>query len=314
MKKRDIATLTVGTMLGAALVGGAHAAAGVLAEPSWSPIYVDGEQVQMTAYNIAGNNYVKLRDIGQAVGFNVYYQNGVQVDSTAPYTGEAPAKTAPAQTAVRVSSYKGKTLTAGDRSGLIVTAGGVCTVTSSNPAVIAVENVSGNWVAIAKSAGTAVITATDGAGNSGSLTLTVEDAAADSIDLDANMDVRQEMIRLINQTRRENGVPELEVNEALMKATQYCAANQFREHGQHEWQAMLDYGWPHGASFNLTYFTVTDYTQVAQKAIYNWINSPGHFQTMISDTGTCVGTGVLIVGSTAYCFMAVGDPNSHSPL
>ena len=314
MKKRNIATLAVGTMLGAALVGGANAAAGVLAEPSWSPIYVDGKQINMTAYNIAGNNYAKLRNIGQAVGFNVYYQDGVRVDSKSPYTGEAPAKTALVQTTVRVSSYKGNTLTAGDRSGLIITAAGACTVVSSNPAVIAVENISGNWVAVAKSAGTAVVTVTDSAGNSGSLTLTVEDAAAGSIDLDANMDVRQEMIRLINQTRRENGVPELEVNDALMKATQYCAANQFRKHGQHEWQAMLDYGWPHGACFNLTYFTVTDYTHVAQKAIYNWINSPGHFQTMISGNGTCVGTGVLIVGNTAYCFMAVGDPNSHSPL
>lgn len=27
----------------------------------------------MTAYNIAGQNYVRLRDIGQQVGFNVYW-------------------------------------------------------------------------------------------------------------------------------------------------------------------------------------------------------------------------------------------------
>lgn len=316
MKKRDIATLAVGTMLGAALVGGT-AAAGILAEPSWSPIYVDGKQVQMTTYNIAGNNYVKLRDIGQAVGFNVYYQDGVQVDSKSSYTGEAPA-----QASIYISSYKGNTLTAGDRSGLILTADETCTVASSNPAVIAVENISGNWVAVAKAAGTAVITVTDTAGNSGSLTLTVGGAAADipastssgDIDLNANMEVRQEMIRLINQTRRENGVPELEVNEALMKAAQYCASQQFREHGRHEWLAMWDYGWPHGASFNLTYFTATGYRYVAQTAIYNWTNPPGHFQTMISDNGTCVGVGVLIVGSTAYCYMAVGDPNSHSPL
>ena len=87
----------LGVLTGAALFGGASAAAaGLMAQPAWSPIFVDGQQVQMTAYNILGNNYVKLRDIGRAVGFNVYYQNGVQVDSKSPYTGEAPATQAAA--------------------------------------------------------------------------------------------------------------------------------------------------------------------------------------------------------------------------
>ena len=44
--------------------------------------------MSMTAYNIAGSNYVKLRDIGQEIGFNVYWQDGVQIDTDAPYTGE----------------------------------------------------------------------------------------------------------------------------------------------------------------------------------------------------------------------------------
>ena len=49
----------------------------------------------MTAYAINGNNYVKLRDIGKAVGFEVYWDGDakcVQVESGKPYTGEAPAK------------------------------------------------------------------------------------------------------------------------------------------------------------------------------------------------------------------------------
>lgn len=89
--KEKFTQFALGVLTGAFLFGGATAAAaGIVATPSWSPIYVDGQQVQMTAYNIGGNNFVKLRDIGQAVGFNVYYQNGVQVDSNAPYTGSAP--------------------------------------------------------------------------------------------------------------------------------------------------------------------------------------------------------------------------------
>ena len=88
--KRNITAVVTGMVIGAALVS--EAAAGIVAEPTWQKIYVDGRQVSMTAYNIAGNNYVRLRDIGQQVGFNVYWSDGVQIDTGAPYTGVAPAQ------------------------------------------------------------------------------------------------------------------------------------------------------------------------------------------------------------------------------
>ena len=91
-KKKTTVSLLAGMAIGASLVGGA--AAGIVAEPTWQNIYVDGQQVSMTAYNIAGNNYVRLRDIGQQVGFNVYWDNGVQIDTDAPYTGVAPVQEA----------------------------------------------------------------------------------------------------------------------------------------------------------------------------------------------------------------------------
>lgn len=94
MKKlnlQNIGTLAVGLMLGAALCSGASAAvSSVAASASQSPIYLDGQQVSMTAYTIEGNNYVKLRDIGKAMGFNVYWDDGVQIDSDAAYTGVSP--------------------------------------------------------------------------------------------------------------------------------------------------------------------------------------------------------------------------------
>ena len=136
MKKKDFA---MGILCGAMLFGGATAvAAGVTAEPTWQNIYVDGTQVSMTAYNIAGSNYVKLRDIGQQVGFNVYWADGVQIDTDAPYTGVAP-----------------------------------------------VQNVE---------------------------------------ELPTIEEIRQEMIRRINEVRRENGVSELTVNQSLMDAAQKCSA------------------------------------------------------------------------------------------
>lgn len=223
----------LGVLTGAALFGGASAvAAGVAAEPAWSPIFVDGRQVQMTAYNILGNNYVKLRDIGQAVGFNVYFQGGVQVDSKAPYTGEAPAKPA--------------------------------------------------------------------------------EAVPESTD--ELTEVRREMIRLINQVRRENGVGELAVNAALMDAAQDCARQGLRSHDiPYENESALRHGYPHGIGSNLTVFTYNVHTDIAQTAVSHWRYSPGHFQTMIAERYDSIGVGVMLRDDVAYCCMFAGNPNGINP-
>lgn len=65
------------------------------------------------------------------------------------------------------------------------------------------------------------------------------------------------MVRLINEERRANGLSELPVHEALMNATQDCAAHQIRDHSLYEWEVLRDYGWPYGGGFNLTCFTAT---------------------------------------------------------
>lgn len=97
--RKNVSMMLTGMVIGTALTGGSIAvAAGITAEPTWQPIFVDGQQVEMEAYNIAGHNYVKLRDMGKQVSFNVYWDavNGcVQVESGKPYTGEAPAKAEP---------------------------------------------------------------------------------------------------------------------------------------------------------------------------------------------------------------------------
>lgn len=91
-KKKDLAFLTAGILIGAALVPAAHASVQQLtATPSDQIVYVDGSQVSMQNYSIGGYNYVKLRDIGEAVGFNVYWDGkAIQIESDAPYTGAGP--------------------------------------------------------------------------------------------------------------------------------------------------------------------------------------------------------------------------------
>ena len=74
--------------------GGAVCAAGIYAELSSQRIIVDGKAAELEAYLIDGHNYLQLRDVGEAVGFNVYWDEKtrtVHIDSSQPYTGMAPA-------------------------------------------------------------------------------------------------------------------------------------------------------------------------------------------------------------------------------
>ena len=113
------------------------------------------------------------------------------------------------------TAIKGNALEAGERSCLIIgPVGPEYTAESSAPEVIALERVLTYWVAVTKAEGTAEITVTNDAGTAGSLTLTVEAVETPSnpsgaMDLSANMDIRLEMVRLINEVRRENGLEAL---------------------------------------------------------------------------------------------------------
>ena len=91
-RKREAIFMGIGVLAGLALSGpAAQAAASITATLSNQPIYVDGHRVSMTAYNIGGNNYVRLRDIGKAVDFGVTYDaaaNSVYIDPGAHYQDE----------------------------------------------------------------------------------------------------------------------------------------------------------------------------------------------------------------------------------
>lgn len=90
--KKNLALVAAGIVIGAFLAfPTAHAAEELFtAVRSSHQFFLDGEKVQMEAYIINGNNYVKLADVGKMVGFNVYWDGAVYMDSDAPYTGKAP--------------------------------------------------------------------------------------------------------------------------------------------------------------------------------------------------------------------------------
>ena len=57
---------------------GAAGTSAKLAYPTDSAVYLDGASIKLTAYNIDGYNYFKLRDVGQAVGFDVDWNEAIE--------------------------------------------------------------------------------------------------------------------------------------------------------------------------------------------------------------------------------------------
>lgn len=92
MKKKEfIACMAAGALL---FGGTGAAAAGLTAQPSNQAIYVDGQRVYFTAYAVAGNNYVQLREVGRALDFGVSYDaatNSVRVSPDSPYVEQNAA-------------------------------------------------------------------------------------------------------------------------------------------------------------------------------------------------------------------------------
>ena len=61
------------------------------AAPTSAAVFLDGRQIMLTAYHISGNNYFRLRDVGQALDFGVDWdsaQNTVFIDTSVGYTPE----------------------------------------------------------------------------------------------------------------------------------------------------------------------------------------------------------------------------------
>ena len=100
-KVKNTGLVLCGLALGLSLSApAAQAVESLKATLSTNRILVDGQEVRLTAYNINGNNYVMLRDVGKTVGFEVYWDGDakcVQVESKKPYTGEAPVTSAEAK-------------------------------------------------------------------------------------------------------------------------------------------------------------------------------------------------------------------------
>ena len=80
--------LVIGLICGIGLSSLAMAAA-VTANPSTHAVRVDGQAVSIEGYNIGGNNFYKLRDLGAVVDFGVDFDSAtatVLIDTSTGYT------------------------------------------------------------------------------------------------------------------------------------------------------------------------------------------------------------------------------------
>ena len=79
MKRISLSSMIIGILIGATLFGGLFvAASGILAEPSDWRFFADGEPVDVEAYNIAGSNYMKVRDVLALVDVGVWFDGEIK--------------------------------------------------------------------------------------------------------------------------------------------------------------------------------------------------------------------------------------------
>ena len=99
LRGKSIALVAAGIVIGSTVTGpAASAAAEILAQRSTMPFFVNGMPVEVEAYLIHDNNYLKLRDIAALADFGVTWSaesGSVLIDTMVGYDGvyKAPVKT-----------------------------------------------------------------------------------------------------------------------------------------------------------------------------------------------------------------------------
>ena len=173
-----------------------------------------------------------------------------------------------------------------------------------------VIRVGGSTCSVAITTPSSISTNPGGTGNQG------DEFDYNSVDFNANMDIRNEIVRLTNEVRKENGVAELPTDSAMMNAAQaaaewYAMKDGMLEHNDGaEWACLELAGVSYSGSTNLLYSP--DYSS-ANVMVNAWKNSNGHFQSMIDSEADNIGVGVAQSPSGRYwAVQFFGDYSSGS--
>ena len=299
------------------------AASGAVAKISDQRITVDGVQVDMTAYQIDGNNYVKLRDIGKQVDFGVGYDNAtasVRIDTDAPYTESTTSASGSAitkwnktmaefnQAMIDCNWDKAKYLTTAKRYAPAITgkAGGtvedvIATLDAMTGAPVDAVSFDDNpvnmfWAnELRKALGQEV---TSGSDNNDTPAVTEEMLRAWEL----------QMVDAVNEERRKAGVAELEIDPNIMQRAQWWAKHLTTEFRHTTWDEIEEFADSIGVSANdiaggenITGGS-SDFNNVVERHMNNFMTSEGHRNTLLDKDFTRIGIGYA-VGSTGsiYC-------------
>ena len=322
------------------------AASGAVAKISDQKITVDGVQVNMTAYQIDGNNYVKLRDIGKQVDFGVGYDNAtasVRIDTDAPYTESTTPASGSAitkwnktmaefnQAMIKCNWDKSKYLTTAKQYAPVITGKANGTVEDVIAALNAMKGAPVDAVSfddnpvnmfwaneLRKALGQEVTSGGDStdsnAGNSdnSSSSTTVTDEMLREWEL--------EMVDAINDERRKVGVPELEIDQNLMSWAQYWAVHLTTEFRHSDIDEERAFAAENGMSADDVYSheNITGAGRMTQlgvemgfdpmkAAMNNFMNSDGHRYAILDEDYTRVGIGFAVSeNGTIYCAQEFG--------
>ena len=310
------------------------AASGAVAKISDQRITVDGVQVNMTAYQIDDNNYVKLRDIGKQVDFGVDYDNAtasVRIDTDAPYTESTTSASGSAitkwnktmaefnQAMIKCNWDKSKYLTTAKQYAPVITGKANGTVEDVIAALDAMKGAPVDAVSfeddrtvnhfwadeLRKALGQEVTSGGDStdsnAGNSdnSSSSTTVTDEMLREWEL--------EMVDAINDERRKVGVPELEIDQNLMSWAQYWAVHLTTEFRHSDIDEERAFAAENGMSADDVYSheNITGAGRMTQlgvemgfdpmkAAMNNFMNSDGHRYAILDEDYTRVGIGFAV--------------------
>ncbi|MCU6790158.1 stalk domain-containing protein [Agathobaculum ammoniilyticum] len=308
-----------------------EAVSGASAKVTDQKITVDGVQVNMTAYQISGNNYMKLRDIGKQIDFGVSYDaatESVRIDTDAPYTESTTPASGSAitkwnktmsefnQAMIDCNWRPGKYLETAKKYAPVITGKADGTVEDVIAALDAMKGAPVDAVSfeddrtvnhfwadeLRKALGQEVTSggeSTDGNAGNSSSSATVTDEMLRTWEL--------QMVDRINEERRKVGVAELEIDEDLMWSSGFWAEHLTTDFRHAEYGEIKELADVQGVPVrddiediingeNITgagRLTGIGYDPMTL-AMNNFMNSEGHRNTILDSDWTRVGVGFAV--------------------
>ena len=290
--KTHLVSLLCATTLLVGIIPSAGAANAVTATPTrdkGQTVYVDNTRVYPTGYNIADNNYFKLRDIGKLVGFGVDYDEATQTVEI------STTRTAPSTEGITDTSVSGA----------------VAQVSNQRIAVDGIYvnmkayQIDGNNYVKLRDVGLQVNFGVDYDAANNRVVISPKlfygeepteiPAAPDN---DMLNEYAQEVIRLTNEERAKAGLPALKVNDKLMQAAA-IRAEEITEKFSHTR--------PNGEGMSTVFYEVgldpyelcpgeniASKATTPQQVVEVWMNSEGHRNAILNENHTDIGVGVAV--------------------